>query len=179
MRSEVEQLSASMRQEMRVLASQVEHARDKLTSQQQAYDNSRKLASSRDWLLLMPNGRYCCGVCTTHCSLLTHIKQRESPFILSNGGVRYTYNFSSAVNEHGQSKMHAQSGEHEQDRMRKPLEFSLHVQLLESREITLKLFRTVLDNALHYRSFLDYENLVTFLLLFLLWRNHMISFGYS
>ena len=160
MRSEVDVLANAMRQEMRVLASQVDKARVELRTDREAFENSRKFASSREWLLLMPNGRYCCGVCTTHCALLIHLKQRESPFILANGGIRYTSDFASQICVHEDSKMHALSLENERNRSRNPLHFSVQVQLLESREITAKLFRTVSDCAIHYRSFLDYESLV-------------------
>ena len=56
--------------------------------------------------------------------------------------------------------MHILSVEWESSRVRNPIDFSTQHQLLESRFITEKLFRTTYDNALHYRSFLDYENLV-------------------
>jgi len=56
--------------------------------------------------------------------------------------------------------MHLLSMEWDLSRQRNPLEFSLQQQLLDSRIITKNLFRTVYDNATHYRSFLDYENLI-------------------
>jgi hypothetical protein len=56
--------------------------------------------------------------------------------------------------------MHILAMELEEERASDLLRFSLQQQLLESRTVTARLFRTAYDNALHYRSFLDYENMV-------------------
>jgi hypothetical protein len=56
--------------------------------------------------------------------------------------------------------MHEFCVEAEAERVCNPLLFGFDQQMRASREITAKLFRTSLDNAIHYRAFLDYENLV-------------------
>ena len=56
--------------------------------------------------------------------------------------------------------MHRDCLEYEAQRARDPLKHAFKVQEQESKEITCNLFKLTLDNALHYRAFLDYENLV-------------------
>ena len=57
--------------------------------------------------------------------------------------------------------MHILTIELDEERDRDPLEYSSPQQQLEARVVTTNLFRTTYDNALHYRAFLDYENLVS------------------
>ena len=79
---------------------------------------------------------------------------------MPNGGVRYSAQFGCQICEHEGSAMHMLSIEMGASRVSNPLEFSLQQQLLESKQITTKLFRITVDNCIHYRAFLDYENLV-------------------
>ena len=160
MRTEVGHLQSQMRREMQTLADEVDNRRELLRNEADLFASSRKLASSKAFVLLMPNGKYCCGTCTTHSGLFKHPSQRHSPWILGNGGVKYNFRFTNQVWQHEQSEMHLLSMEWDLSRQRNPLEFSLQQQLLDSRIITENLFRTVYDNATHYRSFLDYENLI-------------------
>ena len=99
MHSEVDHLSARMRREMKELADQVDARRDLLRNERDLFASSQTLASNRDWLMLMPNGRYCCGKCTQHNSFFTHRTQQESPWILRNGGVITTPKLEKLGNE--------------------------------------------------------------------------------
>jgi hypothetical protein len=102
-----------------------------------------------------------CGKCTQHKPFFTHRTQQESPWILRNGGVKYRNRFCQQVRKHEESDMHILAIELDEERDCEPLEYSLQQQQLEARDITANLFRTTYDNALHYRAFLDYENLVS------------------
>jgi hypothetical protein len=160
MRTEVAHLSSKMRQEMQALATEVDRRRELLRTESETFADNKQLASSKDWVIVTQNSRYCCGFCTTHSTLFKHPSQRSSPWILGNGGVRYNRRLTNQLWQHEQSDMHMLSVECESSRARNPLEFSIQHQLLESRLITEKLFRITYDNALHYRSFLEFENLV-------------------
>ena len=145
---------------MQLLVQEVDNHRALLWEESKAFTERKNLASSRSWPLLMPNGRYCCGVCTSHASHFNHQKQYTSPWLMANGGVKYADRFSNKALKHEESNMHELAIELEAERALNPLEFSLQHQLHESRVITAKLFRTTLDNAIHFCAFLDFESLV-------------------
>ena len=145
---------------MQALATEVDHRRELLRTESDTFVDNQQLASSKDWVIVTQNSRYCWGFCTTHSTLFKHPSRRSSPWILGNGGIPYNRRWRNQLWQHEQSEMHILSVEWESSRVRKPIEFNIQYQLLESRLITEKLFRTTYDNALHYRSFLDYENLV-------------------
>ena len=56
--------------------------------------------------------------------------------------------------------MHRLALELEEERACDPLEFSLQQQQLQAKQNTENLFKLTYDNAIHYRSFLDYESIV-------------------
>ena len=145
---------------MQELAEQVDLRRDLLRNERDLFESSTKKASNRSWLLAMQNGRYCCGPCTAQSSFFTHQAQKESPWLLSKGGVKYSARFAVQVCKHEDSDMHILAMELEEERASDLLRFSLQQQLLESRTVTARLFRMAYDNVLHCRSFLDYENIV-------------------
>ena len=93
MRTEVDHLRVQMRREMKELANEVDHRRDLLRGERDLFVSSQKLASSRGWLLQMNNGKHCCGTCTTHLAVFRHRTQKESPWLLCNGGVKYNSRF--------------------------------------------------------------------------------------
>lgn len=160
MRTETNHLAVQMRRQMTDLVEQVDQRRDLLRNERDLFESSTKLASNRSWLLAMQNGRYCCGPCTAQSSFFTHRMQKESPWLLSKGGIKFNARFSVQVCKHEDSDMHILAIELEEERVSDPLQFSLQQQLLKSRTITGRLMKTAYDNALHYRSFLDYENIV-------------------
>ena len=161
MRTETNHLSAQMRREMKELIDTVDHRRDLLRNEQDLFASSQKLASNRHWLMLLPSGRYCCGPCTSHSSFSKSSSQIHSPWLLCNGAVKYDSDFSRKVCKHETSHMHDLALELDGERVCDPLEYSLQHQLQEGRSVTEKLFRTVYSNTLHYRVFLDYENVVS------------------
>lgn len=159
-RIEVNHLTALMRKEMKQLADEVDTRRELLRQEGDLFSSSQRLASTRTWLTRSSNGKYHCGICTRHSSQFTCGSQMNSKWIVGNRGIRYGARFTISVCEHEDSDMHTLSMKLEEERSLNPLHFSLQCQLAQSRTITAKLFRTVYDNCLHYRSFLDYENLV-------------------
>ena len=160
MRTEVDHLRAQMRQEMRALATEVDNRRDLLRHEAELFNTSKQLASAKDWVMCGSDAKYSCGVCTRHSSHFRHPSQRNSKWIIGNGGFKYSSRLSVEVCKHETSEMHGIALELEDERSHDPLHFSLQHQLAESRSITAKLFRTVYDNTLHFRAFLDYENIV-------------------
>ena len=80
--------------------------------------------------------------------------------MMANGGVKCADRFSNKALKHEESDMREPAIKLEAERALNPLEFSLRHQLHESRVITAKLFRTTLDNAIHFRAYLDSESLV-------------------
>ena len=149
-----------MRCQMEELTDVVDKRRKLLRAESLAFMDNQKLASSRDFIAQLKTGRYICAIWTSHLVHFKHKSQRSSPWLMCNGGVEYNDRFSSQVCQHETSDMHQLSIELEAERAKDPLVFSLQMQLSDAREITLKLFRTVYDNAKHFRSFLDFENLV-------------------
>lgn len=159
-RIEVNHLTVQMRKEMKQLTHEVDTRRELLRQEAVLFSSSQRLASTRSWLTTSSNGKYHCGICTRHSSQFSCGSQTNSKWILGNHGIRYGARFAETVCKHEDSDMHILSTELEEERSLDPLYFSLQCQLAQSRTITTKLFRTVYDNCLHYRSFLDYENLV-------------------
>ena len=115
-RTETNVLTLRMRQEMQLLVQEVDNHRALLRQETKAFTESKKLASSRSWPLLMPNGRYCCGVCTSHASHFNHHKQHISPWLMANGGVKYADRFSNKALKHEESEMHGLALELEAER---------------------------------------------------------------
>ena len=67
--------------------------------------------------------------------------------------------FAQQVCEHEGTKFHERCWALEEDREAAPLLHAFHHADKEVREVTCRIFRTVLDSLSHYRSFLEHENI--------------------
>jgi hypothetical protein len=156
----VDTLAVELRRSIKAASEVLDQNREALVAEREAFETSRKLASNRGWLLLMRNGRYCCSCCSSHYHTMKTSTQRHSPWVKDNGGVICNSQLSRKICGHEVGEMHGLCVELDAERACAPLQYGFDVQLEMSRVITEKLFRTTLDNCLHYRSFLDYENLI-------------------
>ena len=100
------------------------------------FNTSKQLASAKDWVMYGSDAKYSCGVCTRHSSHFRHPSQRNSKWIIGNGGFKYSSRLSVEVCKHETSEMHGIALELEDERSHNPLHFSLQHQLAESRSIT-------------------------------------------
>ena len=166
--SEVASIQVTLREETTRMCKQIEALQADLQRQRaefkqevDSFTESKKLCTDKDWIASLPNGRFVCLVCTRHQSHCKHGTQQRSKWLKQNGGVKYCSRFSRLLWSHeNECEMHKVCVEMEAMSLQQPLVFAFETQFAEAKEATAKLFKITLDNALRYRAFLDYENVV-------------------
>ena len=136
--------------------------RQAFIEEKRAWNEARQLAGNRSWLTLTSKGRYICLVCDTHHHTALMGKKgrgKSSKFLLRNGGVEHNRQFSDAVAKHENTELHFDCLQLDDQRQADPISFALAIQTAEAKEVTGRVFRTLLDNTLHYRAFLQHEAL--------------------
>lgn len=146
----------------RAVLDDVKVQRKELLEERKEFSKTKKLASEREWLVMLGTGNYICVYCDTHHHQLRGQgcgRFMESPFLRRNGGVKYCTEFSIKVCKHEQTKMHAACWALEEDREADPLLHAFGRAEHAADVVTARVFRTVLDSLKHYRSFLEHEAL--------------------
>lgn len=163
LRVEIATLRRESTKAVTALLDDVAAQRTSLAEERRQFTDSKKLASDRDWLVLLGNGNYICLVCDTHHHALQPDERGprflESPFLRRNGGLRVGEYFSRQVCKHENTQAHAHCWQLEDHRQAEPLQYAFRMQEQEADEVTRRIFRTVLDSLCHHRSFLEHESL--------------------
>ena len=164
LRSDLRQEIATLRRESvsaaRAVLDDVAEQRRCLAQERKEFAESKRFASQRESLVLLPSGNYNCLWCDTHHHQLSAQgfgRFMESPWLRRNGGVKVTARFADQVGKHEKAAWHTRCWELEEDREASPLHYAFRTAEREADEVTCRIFRTVLDNLCHHRSFLEHE----------------------
>ena len=152
LRSDLRLEIATLRRESvsaaRAVLDDVAEQRRSLAQEREEFAESKRFASDREWLVLLPSGNYICIWCDTHHHQLSGQgfgRFLESPWIRRNGGVKVSARFSDQAGEHENAAWHTRCWALEEDREASPLLHAFRIAEKEADEVTCRIFRMVLD----------------------------------